>query len=124
MENPKTLRDEIQAIHSRRGRRRYPPDMQARIAEYYQQQSRKNQSLTDVARALDIAPSTLHRFVWKTPKKPAPLAASLRPVRVVDPVSDKLPECSSKQIVLHLGSDISVSGLNASELVLVLRGLR
>jgi hypothetical protein len=92
-----------------------------------------------VARALDIAPSTLHRFVWKTPKKPAPLAASLRPVRVVDPVSDKLPELSSKRIdpvsdklpesssrhiVLHLGSDISVSGLDASELVLVLRGLR
>ena len=125
MENLKDLRDEIQAIHPRRGgRRRYPPDLQARIVEFYQQQARKNQSLADVAKALDIATTTLHRFVWKTQKKPAPLAVSLRAVRVKDSPCVGQPDFSARQIVLHMGSEISVSGLDASELVSVLRGLR
>ena len=124
MENLKDLRDEIQALHPRRGGRRYPPDLQARIAQCYQQQAGQNRSLSDVAQALDIATSTLHRFVWKTQKTPAPLAASLRAVRVVDSPSDSHSDFSSSPIVLHMGSEISVSGLNANELVSVLRGLR
>lgn len=128
MENLKDLRAEIQAIHPKRSRRRYPSDLQARIVEYYQQQALKKQSMSDVAQALDIATSTLHRFVWKTKKDPDPdpdpAALSLRPVRVVDPPYEGQADFSPSQAVLHIGSEISVSGLAVDELVSVLRALR
>jgi len=76
-----------------------------------------------VAQALDIATSTLHRFVWKTQKKPGPLAVPLRPVRVVDPPCDSHLVHSASQIVLRMGSEISVRGLRIDELVFVLRHL-
>src|SRR3982751_6648651 len=69
------LRRAVIALDATKQRRRYPAALQARLAAFVR--ANPERSVVSLARALDMAPQTLERFVAST-------TTALVPVRIVD----------------------------------------